>query len=122
MSAVLETPEVATVDRRRGHKFKAPSAVLGAIPPLYGTENIPTAEKIVHLHYFAGNADWYITELDSQTGEAFGWAEVLAGCGEWGYIPLTELATLIVGPIVVERDLHWSPKPISEIERIPVYS
>jgi hypothetical protein len=121
MSAVLETPEVALVDRRRGHKFVAPAAVLEAIPALYGTENIPVAEKVIHLHYFCGSADWYITELDPETGEAFGWAEILSGGGEWGYAYLTELATLISGPLVVERDLYWTPCKVSEVDRIPVY-
>jgi hypothetical protein len=119
MSTALATPEVATVDRRRGHKFVAPAEVLANIPKLYGTEDVPTADKIVHLHYFCGSADWFITELDPETGEAFGWAEILAGCGEWGYVSLPELATLVAGPFVVERDLHWSPKTIKEVDRIP---
>jgi len=105
------------VDRKRGHKFY-PSNTDG-IPAIMETDGIPLAEKIVHLHYFVGGADWFITELDPATGEAFGWAEIVSGGGEWGYVSLPELATLTVGPLVVERDLHWSPKPCGEVARIP---
>jgi hypothetical protein len=105
------------VDRKRGHKFY-PSTTEG-IPAIMATEDIATADKIVHLHYFVGGADWYITELDPETGEAFGWAEIVSGGGEWGYVFLPELATLEVGFLVVERDLHWSPKPVKEVDRIP---
>lgn len=123
MSAAWVTPEVTRVDRGRGHSFAPPSEVLAAIPNLYGTEGVAVSEKQVLLHYFVGGADWYIVELDPETGLAFGWAELLSGCGEWGYISLPELGELVVNSFLrVERDLHWSARPVSEVDRIPVYS
>lgn len=121
MSASWVTPAVTSVDRFRGHTFAPPADVLAAIPNLYGTEDVPTNEKVVVLHYFVGGADWYIVELDPENGLAFGWAEVLSGCGEWGYVSLPELGELLIESMLcVERDLHWSPRPVSEVDRIPV--
>ena len=112
-------PYDTTTDRKRGHRFAPPKTTAAKIPALYTTDQTPTADKIAHLHYFVGGADWYIVELDPDTSIAFGWAEVLPGCGEWGYIDLRELADVVAqGWFRVERDLHWEPTPVSEIERI----
>lgn len=100
------------LDPRRGHAFYPDAAALADIPPLYGTENVPVSEKVVHLHYFIGGCDWYIVELDPAERLAFGWAELLPGCGEWGYISLAELESVTAGPFdqPVERDLHFTPQ------------
>lgn len=112
---------MAAVDRFRGHPFAPPVDVLSTIPNLYGTEDVPIDRKTVVLHYFVGGADWYIVELDPETGIAFGWAELLSGCGEWGYVSLPELGEMLVESLLcVERDLHWRPTPVSEVDRIPV--
>lgn len=35
---------------------------------------------------------------------------------EWGYIALDELAVVYRPPLlIVERDLHWSPRPAGEV-------
>ena len=97
--------------QRRGHDFYPPFEQLAEIPALYATENTPTADKIVHLHYFVGACDWYICELDPTEGLAFGWARLGDPMnGEWGYIHLTELEELNSGLLVVERDLYFAPK------------
>lgn len=70
-------------------------------------------DAIVHLHYFAGSANWYITEKDMSgdgTLQAYGFAEVFAGEGELGYISIAEL----VRNRRVELDLHWTPRPLRE--------
>ena len=85
---------------------------------------------------------WYLTELDTdptseEYGIGFGFANLNdPQCAELGYIDLFELLQLnrhrkldrsvdqltdikIGGPEacigVVERDIHWSPRPVSEI-------
>lgn len=104
-----------TLRTRRGHNFYPEAEALAAIPPLYATEALALQDKIVHLHYFAGESDWWIAELDPETGEGFGYAR-LGGfsSGEWGYVALPELEQVHVstcaGDMVVERDLGWTPR------------
>jgi len=72
---------------------------------------------IVHLHYFKGDADWYITEKDIGSEEepgqhqAFGLANLGHGA-ELGHISIVELIEN-----GVELDLHWKPKTLAEIQR-----
>jgi hypothetical protein len=85
-------------------------ATVDAMPKPYETEN-QGENAIVHLHYFKGGCDWWITERDSsaQQLQAFG----LASLGyepELGYISIDEL--LAEG---VELDLYWTPRPLADI-------
>jgi len=36
---------------------------LSKIPRLYETEHIPAEEKLIYLHFFIGDCDWFIAEL-----------------------------------------------------------
>ncbi|WP_052069536.1 DUF2958 domain-containing protein [Streptacidiphilus albus] len=109
----------------RGHAFYPPFAELAKIPGLYATEDQPVGDKVFHIHYFTGGSDWYIAEVDPSTGLAFGWARVNYPTGEWGYIHLVELEELCVTPsacqgqvavpIIVERDLHFTPTRAASI-------
>lgn len=85
--------------------------IVADTPDLYSQEN--AGEKaIVRLHYFLGNYDAWITELNLGTGEAFGKASFEgASEAEYGYISLQELFDNNV-----ELDLYWTPKPIGEIK------
>lgn len=123
------TMTTPVTDRLRGHSFLPDAATLATIPAIYGTEDTPCAEKIVHLHYFVGACDWYVVELDAETGEAFGYANLGDDQNaEWGYISLAELSTISVPAfrfgdatvrLPVERDLHWTPGPAAAV--IPRY-
>lgn len=106
----------------RGHAFMPPKSVLKAIPKLYGTENQKTSDVTAHIHYFAGRCNWYITEYDPETGEAFGVADLGHG-PELGYISLPEMESTIAEtsqglPIVIERDCYWSKQRLGEIPSI----
>ena len=70
-------------------------------------------DAIIHLHYFRGGMDWYITEKDmeDQQHQAFGYVDLGQG-GELGYVSIVEL--LQIGG--VELDLHWEPKPLKEVK------
>lgn len=109
----------------RGHAFYEG---LDGIPRLYETEDVPKDEKIVHAHYFLGNSDWYILELSVQL-ESFCYT-ILGGHEEGqelGYQSLIELETVKVSngnfDQYIERDLHWTPKPLGEVlaERKKMY-
>ncbi len=84
--------------------------IVADTPDLYSQED--AGEKaIVRLHYFLGNYDCWITEMNRGTGEAFGKAS-FEGASEarYCYISLQELFDNNV-----ELDLYWTPKPIGEV-------
>lgn len=103
---------------RRGHNFFPPVAVERKVPAL-GANDVPDMDcddAVVWLHYFSPSGDWYVTEWNKVTGEAFGWAELLPGCGEWGYMSLPEMEAVYVAPFgIIERELDWEPKPMREV-------
>lgn len=126
---------IQAVDRRRGHPFFPPEEEWGALPELYATENVLTANKLVVLHYFVAAADWWIVEVNHDDRIGFGFACLGdPDMAEWGYVDLKELATLfrpgqvvrrgdtqVIDPgIIVERDLYWSVRPASEVEGIKI--
>lgn len=72
-------------------------------------------EAVVHLHYFHGGSDWYITEKDLDGGveQAFGYT-ILNGDtenAELGYISIAELTEC-----GVDLDLHFEPRPLREVK------
>lgn len=108
-------------DDLRGHPFLPDD--ISDIPALGETEDTSLDAKTIHLRFFtnAGSAHWLVAEIDQMTLHAFGYAEVIPGGGEWGYIDLAELRDLHVPtatiPVIVERDLHFTPRPFGEVER-----
>ena len=70
-------------------------------------------DAIVHLHYFRGGMDWFITEKDMEDEQiqAFGYCDLGMGSPELGYVSLVELAENNV-----EVDLHWTPKTLGEVK------
>jgi len=68
---------------------------------------------VAYLHYFAGGADWYITEKDKETEQlqSFGLADLGFGFPELGYISIVELLENNI-----ELDLYFTPKTLGEIE------
>lgn len=104
MGVLVESQRV-----RRGHRFYPEAWQWAGIPGLLGQDGLGD-RAIVFLHYFVAGCDWWVSEVDAATGEAFGWADL--GCGEFGYICLPELEAVTVGGLVVERDLDWAPVPL----------
>jgi hypothetical protein len=85
--------------------------VIETMPRTYGQDGLGEA-AIVHLHYFVGGCDWWITELDVTDGvsQAFG----LASMGyepELGYISITELIEN-----GAEMDLYWSDQTLGQVQ------
>ena len=95
------------------------SEVLSQLPGLYQTEKIPTADKIIHLHFFLGGCDWYIAEYDGQD-LMFGFA-ILNGDthnAEWGYVSLAELKEISIHGLEVDQDIYWRPKKAKDVDKI----
>jgi len=71
---------------------------------------------IVHLKFFIDSWTWLLTEINQETGEAFGMVfSSLCPKGELGYFNMNELAT-IRGSIGhgVERDRYWDKKELKD--------
>lgn len=95
---------------------------LDQIPRLYETEDIPLADKLVHLHFFIGGCDWYIVEYDGDD-TFFGYA-ILNGDivnAEWGYISFSELKSIKIGFAEIDCDLYWKVIPVQEVSLINCY-
>ncbi len=89
--------------------------IIDAMPRTGATED---GSDIVHLHYFRGSADWFITKLNIKTADdapeqfmsqCFGYARLFQGGGECGYISIPEIVKH-----GAELDFHWKPKPLSQ--------
>jgi hypothetical protein len=93
---------------------------LARIPRLYETEAISLQDKIIHLHFFIGGCDWFISEYDG-VDLFFGYA-ILNDLqnAEWGYISFNELKSINISGVEIDCELeeHWLPKPVSEIPKI----
>jgi len=94
---------------------------LARIPRLYETEGISPKDKLVHLHFFIGGCDWYITEYDGEN-IFFGYAILNNDYegAEWGYISFSELRALNVKGIEVdcEKEEAWQVRKAGEMREI----
>ncbi len=86
--------------------------ILALLPTIGVTSNKKPEAILVPLKIFnpGGAGSWFITELNPETGEAFGYVTGLAE-DELGYIDMAEL-TAFKGRfgLPLERDLYWDPK------------
>ena len=103
---------------KRGHQLMT-EKLADTIPALGATENVADYDDVpVRAKLFSpySNWNWYITELDPETGQCFGLVEGFEQ--EIGYFDLTELAeiTVLGGVPAVERDLYWQPRTLGEIK------
>ena len=93
------------------------AGVISRMPHTYQTDG---QDAVIHLHYFKGGCDWWITEKDKgdpddtpeqAQSQAFGLADLGLGERELGYISLPEI--LSCG---AELDLYWEPKTLGQLE------
>lgn len=94
---------------------------LARIPGLYETEHVPIQDKIVHLHFFIGGCEWFVTEFDGND-LFFGYA-VLNGDylnAEWGYFSFSELKAVKVGFLEVDCETEdaWQVRRAEEVSAI----
>jgi hypothetical protein len=89
------------------------------IPKLYSQDG--SKDPMVYMKLFQpwGSWSWYITEGEDQDGDYIMFGYVVGFESEWGYSSLNELSS-ITGPfgLKIERDIHFSAKPASEISDI----
>jgi len=87
------------------------------MPRLYDSEDIDLEDKLMHMHFFLGSADWYAAEYCPRDRQFFGYA-VLNDLdnAEWGYFGLDQLAEIRIDPgFEVDRDLYWKVQPFRDV-------
>ena len=95
--------------------FKSIADVISKAPAIYETDNKGDKIKPV-LHYFYGNVDIYITEIDkSRNNQHFGSTSLGIGYLEAGYI---ELDYIFKELPELNLDVYFKPKTIAEYESI----
>ena len=87
----------------------------GQFPKLNETEGIPIEEKKVIAKYFhpMSNWTWYAVEYDPKDRLFFGLVDGFDK--EWGYFSLTELESVKVHGLGIERDLYFGQPKIKDI-------
>ena len=94
---------------------------LRQLPMLNSTEDIPLGDKIIHMHFFIDNCDWYIVEYEPKDRLFFGYA-ILGDDyqnADWGYISFDEIREVRTPHgFEIDRELHWQPRKAWEIDRI----
>jgi hypothetical protein len=99
-------------------------ARLNKIPRLYATDGEALKDKLIHLHFFMADCDWYVAEFDG--GETFFGFAILNGDhqnSEWGYFSFGELKAIALGgwlEVDCELEGHWRVRPASQIPGIKV--
>lgn len=93
--------------------------LVDSMPVSYSQQN--DSDPIAYLHYFFGGSDWYIVEkdMDGEVEQAWGFACLNGDMmnAEYGYISITELATLnLMMGMGVDLDFHFKPRRMSEVK------
>ncbi len=104
--------EASTFQKRPAYRYIRKS---DNVPALGATSEEDNPIARVKLFNPTGGQTWYIAEYDPETRTAYGIADGQAGF-EYGYINMVELVDFRGRfSLPIERDLHWAPKPLSEI-------
>lgn len=83
------------------------------LPPLYANENVADPIAIVKFFHPFSNWTWYATEFDG-TDTFYGLVNGFES--ELGYFSLSELSSLRVKGLPIERDLYFKPTPLSKLK------
>lgn len=96
-----------------------PDDLKAQIPKLYSQDGAKDATVYVKFFTPWSNWTWFITEGEDRDGDYLMFGYTIGMEREWGYISLNELSS-VTGPfgLKIERDIHFSPKPKSQISDI----
>mgnify|MGYP001193211009 CR=1 FL=1 len=92
------------------------------IPKLYETDPVSIRAKLIHLHFFLADCDWYVAEFNGE--DIFYGFVILNGDlrnAEWGYFSFSELQRIRMNGCVevdCELESHWKLRPASQVEKI----
>jgi Protein of unknown function (DUF2958) len=98
------------------------------LPPLYSQENVKDPMVICKFFHPLSSLTWYAIEgspvdengyYDTEKEKVdflfFGW--IHSDQSELVYFSLNEMEAINVGGLGIERDLHFTPKPLSAVKR-----
>lgn len=92
--------------------------VRATLPKLYTQEG--NRDPVVQVKYFTPDSSWtwYATEGQEEEDDFLFFGYVIGFEREWGYFTLNEMKAAR-GPLglPIERDLHFTPAPLSEVLR-----
>ncbi len=89
--------------------------IINSAPSIYETDELGEEVKPV-LHYFYGNVDIYITEIDrSDTNRLFGYTSLGMGYLEFGEIHTTPIFQQLP---LLNLDFNFTPKTIREYRKL----
>lgn len=94
---------------------------LDKIPKIYETEKLNLKDKLIHLHFFIGGCDWYVSEFD---GKDTFWGYAILNSdydlAEWGYFSFSELQAISINGIEIDCELeeYFKIRKASEIDKI----
>ena len=86
------------------------SEIIAKAPDIYETDGKGEEVKPV-IHYFYGNVDIYITEVDKDSREHFGYTSIGHGLLEAGYVDLDYIFKSLP---LINLDFDFKPLKISE--------
>ena len=104
----------------RGHKLMT-KEIAASLPPIYSQEQ--NSDPIVHVKFFSPYSGWtwLITEGDKEGDDYRLFGLVKGFETELGYVMLSELESATIRKLgnipAVERDLHFTPCPLSEARK-----
>jgi hypothetical protein len=115
-----DDPAVAAADLLRGHIFQPPDHIAKAMPPLRSSTGGPGT--VIRLHYYLRDRDWWLAELDPETGTAWGYVHTGNPLeAAWQLVKLPELAVATMGEgeaaVYVQRDRYWQ---VARFDQIPL--
>lgn len=92
-----------------------PESIRKQLPPLYSQEG--QEDPLVYVKFFhpLSTWTWYGIEFDG-TDIFYGW--VNGDFPELGYFSLSELASVDVMEVKIERDVHFEPMRLSEVKAL----
>lgn len=84
--------------------------------PVKGTAKEIDFHPVVKLFFPASAATWLLTELHPDDPDsAFGLCDLGVGFPELGYVSISEIESIQVGGLKIERDLYFKPTmPLSQ--------
>ena len=90
------------------------SEVIAKAPAIYETDGKGEEVKPV-IHYFYGNVDIYITEVDKNSSEHFGYTSIGHGTLEAGYVNLEYIFKSLP---FINLDFNFKPLKVSEYKKL----
>ena len=101
-----------------------PKNLIGKLPKLYDTDDgKPIGDKMAQLRFFfpMGSYTAYVLEHEPKTGELFTLTTMDGRDWELGYSSLTEIQSISIGGLKVERDLYFEPTQLKNIPELKDY-